>query len=423
MTDKKQDKSKFGQPPGTSPGTGHAASAGASPMTCSACEAALTDALDGSLSPADQAAFDQHAGICAGCGQMVADARRGLAWLEILKETRPDPPSGIVQKILSQTSGLTADHGRAQSFALSGHATLATGGEVATHGSALSASPDLDSAPATPFSANQRTRPLSKPAWRNVNLAAIKHTLMQPRLAMTAAMAFFSISLTLNLAGVHLSDIKAADLKPSSLRRQFYEANSHVVRNIDNLRVVYEVEARVRDLRRASETDEPAASSDPVSPATNKPAVPGAKPPSGQDDPKQTAPAGKEGGKAGDGGTSRRESTDPRLGNGMHVASAPETMAPGALSPGSSASGLLGSTDVASPAGQPVRKKQPSTADHRFQPGQVVETRFGVQQHSNCPPYRRTTRWRLTCNTAAQDRPIVPQEISSKSGMPERRMA
>ncbi len=204
MTDKKQDKSKFGQPPGTSPGTGHAASAGASQMTCSACEAALTDALDGSLSPADQAAFDQHAGVCADCGQMVADARRGLAWLDILKETRPDPPSGIVQKILAQTSGLTADHGRAHTFVFSGHAAPATGSEVATHGSARSASPDLASAPETPFSPLQRTRPASMPAWRSVNLASIKHTLMQPRLAMTAAMAFFSISLTLNLAGVHL---------------------------------------------------------------------------------------------------------------------------------------------------------------------------------------------------------------------------
>jgi hypothetical protein len=77
---------------------------------------------------------------------------------------------------------------------------------------------------------------------------------MQPRLAMTAAMAFFSIALTLNLTGVRITQLKASDFTPSSLKRSFYDANARVVRSIDNLRVVYELESRVRDLQRDSDS-------------------------------------------------------------------------------------------------------------------------------------------------------------------------
>jgi hypothetical protein len=79
--------------------------------------------------------------------------------------------------------------------------------------------------------------------------------MLQPRLAMTAAMAFFSIALTMNLTGVRLSDLRASDLKPSSILRSCYDAKARVVRYSDNLRVVYELESRVRDLQNSSDSD------------------------------------------------------------------------------------------------------------------------------------------------------------------------
>jgi hypothetical protein len=70
---------------------------------------------------------------------------------------------------------------------------------------------------------------------------------------MTAAMAFFSIALTLNLAGVRLSNMRLADLRPrvvrSYMERQLTMASVPIVRYYDHLRFVYEVEARVRELR------------------------------------------------------------------------------------------------------------------------------------------------------------------------------
>src|SRR6185437_13912242 len=71
----------------------------------------------------------------------------------------------------------------------------------------------------------------------------------QPRMAMTAAMAFVSIALTLNLTGVKLKNLRAADLTPSGIRRNVVESAASAARNFQNMRVVYQVESRVSELR------------------------------------------------------------------------------------------------------------------------------------------------------------------------------
>jgi hypothetical protein len=60
--------------------------------------------------------------------------------------------------------------------------------------------------------------------------------------------------LTLNLTGVRLSKVRTSDLAPSALRRNLYQANAHIVRYYDNLRVVYELESRVREMQRLSDS-------------------------------------------------------------------------------------------------------------------------------------------------------------------------
>jgi hypothetical protein len=73
--------------------------------------------------------------------------------------------------------------------------------------------------------------------------------LMQPRLAMTAAMAFFSIALTLNLMGVRLRDLRAEDFTPAGLQRTVADASASATRSFQNMRVVYQVESRVSELQ------------------------------------------------------------------------------------------------------------------------------------------------------------------------------
>jgi hypothetical protein len=179
-------------------------------------EALLADALDETLGADDAAAFTRHSSECAPCAQMLKETRQGLAWMEHLR-AEPEMPAGLQEKILARTSD-RRDSGLAV--------------------------PPL-AAPA-------------RPAWYRRALPVARQ-IFEPRLMMTAAMAFFSIALTLNLTGVRLSEIRPADLRPSrvraSLTRQYYSTNEQVMKYYENLRLVYEMEARVRELRRSTETE------------------------------------------------------------------------------------------------------------------------------------------------------------------------
>lgn len=212
---------------------------------CAQCEAMLTDALDGTLAAADQAAFDLHMIGCATCSEMLADAQRGAAWLEMLKSPRPEPSTALLERIFSQTCG------QSNSAPVKSSSPI----HLVSQPNTLLGRPLPTSATAGAQLVPTSLLPFRSRIASSFNLRAIGHTLLQPRLAMTAAMAFFSIALTMNLTGVRLSELRASDLKPSSLKRSFYEANAHVVRYYDNLRVVYELESRVRDLQRSSDDD------------------------------------------------------------------------------------------------------------------------------------------------------------------------
>ena len=181
---------------------------------CGAWETLLTDALDGLLRPEDEAQFAAHKAACPACAALYEEARKGREWLEFLSP--PEPPAGLLEKILAQTGP--------------GHAVP------------------------LPAVAGSRTVPaFVPPVWQQPGFFARTRQAMQPSLLMTAAMAFFSIALTLNLTGVRLSTLRMADLRPVALRsymeRQLNMASVPIVRYYDHLRFVYEVESRVRQLR------------------------------------------------------------------------------------------------------------------------------------------------------------------------------
>jgi hypothetical protein len=266
-----QDLSQFGSAkPANTGGSQH----------CAECETMLADALDGTLTAEEQTRFDLHMLGCLTCSKMLADAQRGAAWLELLRSPRPEPSAALLERILAQTTGHTA---AAESNSLS---ILPASLQKNLHAHTEDGLP-LHTATILPF----RSRVAAK-----FHLRAIGHTMLQPRLAMTAAMAFFSIGLTLNLTGVQINKLRPSDLKPSSVKRGFYQAYTPVVRYVDNLRAVYELESRVRDLQRDNDdarTSLPDSSnSQPVE--TPKPA------------PKEGAPAQKQPRPRPNSGTSRR---------------------------------------------------------------------------------------------------------------------
>ena len=201
-------------------------------LTCTQSEGMLLDAADGLLLPDEQTHFDLHLAECPDCTRLFADVRRGGAWMELLKEAPPMPPEDLVSRILARTSGDAEIH--AGVMAQAAHAASLFGHSQAK---------------VLPFRVPAH---LQQPRTRTQRMM---HTVMQPRFAMTAAMAFFSIALTMNIAGVRLSSLRVSDLKPSNVRKSFWAADGRVVRYYDNLRVVYELESRVREMQRESDTD------------------------------------------------------------------------------------------------------------------------------------------------------------------------
>jgi hypothetical protein len=185
--------------------------------------------MDGQLRPEDEAIFSRHMATCASCTEMFEQVRRGREWLEFLTPG-PDVPGDLLDRILLETGPGKLDAGR-----------LAVAGGPAV-GAALGGS-----VLAMP------------PVWQRPGFTGHMRRFAEPRLLMTAAMAFFSIALTLSITGVRISTVHMADLRPAALRsvveRRIMTASTPIIRYYDHLRFVYEVESRMRELRRSTETE------------------------------------------------------------------------------------------------------------------------------------------------------------------------
>ena len=70
-------------------------------------------------------------------------------------------------------------------------------------------------------------------------------------------MIFFSFSLALSLAGVKPKDVARINLRPSAVRHAYNDAQIKVVKYYDNIRFVYEIESKLRELKRANTPAEP----------------------------------------------------------------------------------------------------------------------------------------------------------------------
>ena len=78
--------------------------------------------------------------------------------------------------------------------------------------------------------------------------------LLHSRFAMSFAMAFFSLSITLTLAGVKITDVKNMVEHPTLLRKSvvlgYTSVEARVTSYYENLRLVYQVQAKVRELKK-----------------------------------------------------------------------------------------------------------------------------------------------------------------------------
>lgn len=188
------------------------------PMRCPEFEAVLADAIDGAVTEPVMDSLQAHAGACATCGPMFAAAQAGLHWLKALEEV--EPPRNLVRNILIATSGA---------------------GEVEEQITVL--------------------RPWREKmfGWLAPVVAPVFATVRQPRVALTFAMAFFSISLLLTAAGVDIGELRRLDLRPGAVQndliRGYHQTTAYVMRFYDNVRFFQKFEAQVRELKNAAQSE------------------------------------------------------------------------------------------------------------------------------------------------------------------------
>lgn len=178
-------------------------------MQCVEFEALLAEALDATLHGATLAAFEAHQASCPSCSAMFQEAAAGMHWLKELEDI--EPPKHLVHNILAQTIGTIPE-------------------------------------------ATAKTAPIGE-NWLDrlkARISPVFAPVVTPRFAMSFGMAFFSITMLANIAGFHVSDLKHADLSVKGIQKTYYSTEARVVRYYENIRLVYEIESRVRDLRRAA---------------------------------------------------------------------------------------------------------------------------------------------------------------------------
>jgi len=165
-------------------------------MTHLELENLASDYLEGRLAAVRQAEAADHLAGCSSCRELVDGVRRVMELCRSAEDLEPAP--GLTRRIL-----------------------LATVGEP-------------------------------KPTLRD-RVAAYLRPLLQPRLAYGVGMAVFSLSIIVNAAGINLSHLRVEDLNP---RNWIYQAsrNGHLLyaraeKFYYDLRVVYEIESRLKQLR------------------------------------------------------------------------------------------------------------------------------------------------------------------------------
>ena len=201
-------------------------------MQCTEFEALLSEAIEGQLTGSQKEAFEAHRRTCAVCGPLFAEVQSGWQWLRSLEPV--EPPVHLVHNILAATTGISSTR------------VLAITPETST----------------TPLAERLRE-------WWDSFFTPVAAFVRQPRFVMSFGMIFFSLSLILNTAGVKAADVAKIDLRPKAIRHTYNDLQVRVVKYYDNIRFVYEIESKVREIKRAARPAEPAAEPQKENPKSN----------------------------------------------------------------------------------------------------------------------------------------------------------
>ncbi len=197
-------------------------------MNCAELEILLCDYVDGALagSPAERSQVERHLDGCAACRELVEDARAAAAFLK--RAEAVEPPAELITRILF-------------------HAP-------------------------TSSAASQRKGGLR--TWLGGWLGPV----LQPRFAMGMAMTILSFSMLGKFANLPQRQLTPADLHPakvmSAIEDKVQRTWDRAVKYYENLRLVYEIQSRLREW---TEQEEQGRRSQPAGALEPRPAEPGAK--------------------------------------------------------------------------------------------------------------------------------------------------
>jgi len=183
-------------------------------MQCHEFDSLVSDMLDSVLTGNQLDRFQTHSRTCSVCGPLFAEVTAGRNWLKDLREV--EPPVSLVNNILASTTGVDTQRLRVNMPARQ-----------------------------TRVSWIERAQ-----AWASGAMQPVWGTVRQPRFAMSFGMAFFALSVALSVLGVKPADLRQISLRPSAVRHAYYNTQARVVRYYDNIKLVYQVQAAVRELKR-----------------------------------------------------------------------------------------------------------------------------------------------------------------------------
>jgi len=162
--------------------------------TCDLIEARLSDYLEGLLQAPERAAFEAHANSCADCAPLVASVRGLVGEMHAMEEL--ETPPRLVYAILDKTLGPR---------------------ETVT-------------------------------GWQG--FLNVIRGLATPKFAYGAASVMATLVILLGASGFTLRKPRLADLRPAAIyqnaNRQAHMVYAHSVKYVSDLRVVYEIQSRLR---------------------------------------------------------------------------------------------------------------------------------------------------------------------------------
>jgi len=181
-------------------------------MNCADVEILLADYVDGAIRGEEKSAFEQHLAQCAECAELARDAAGAVAFMERVSGVEA-PPELVTRILFEITDG--------------------------------------------------PSRAAVKPSWTRRIFGKWLSPILEPRFTMGLAMTILSFVMLGRLSGIEVRQLKPSDLDPvkvwAAAEDKVSRAWERTMKYYENLRVVFEIQTKLREWTDQSEANAPAA--------------------------------------------------------------------------------------------------------------------------------------------------------------------